>query len=716
MIVAFAFSTAKRRRLWFVISGFIALIVAGATHWYWSSPRLNVILVTFDTTRADHLGAYGYPHGLTKGFDDFARRGVFFVRAYAPAPLTLPSHATMLTGLYPPEHGLRVNGSGRLEREIPLLPEILKQHGYDTGAFIAAAVLDSQYGLDRGFSFYDDDLPKKRSRDHFGEPRRDGEDVMASALSWLRQRKSRPFFCWIHLFDAHGPYDFRPDVFGQKFEQHPYDAGVARQVQELERLTTFLTNRQLDANTLVVVAGDHGEGLDDHGESEHGMLVYNTTLHVPLVFVGPRECQPGKRVPDVVSLVDLTPTLLDILQIPAPQHVSGRSLRAALKGQAIGSRDCYAETDTPFVYNHWSPLRTVISHRWKYIQTTRPELYDLQNDPGEETNLAESAVEECRQMQNVLAVMQKAFVSAAAQNVRLSEKDRANLQSLGYLSGGKLRGNATELKNAEILPDVKDMLTHLAKFDKARHISMEGKLEESIALLQEIVEATNEFPAAGMLLGDCLAQAGHFDEAVTTYRSVLARRPEFVRARFSLGKVLAGQGRFDEAAVEFREFIRQDPDAATCHFELGQVLTNLQRFDEAVSEYREAIRIAPEFVVANIHLGQLLLALRRPQEAEACFEQALEYDPRSAAAHAHLMTVLVQTGQHDKAIEHGRRAVALEPNSFEARFNLGILLIAQGRHSDGISELREARRLRPDDPRPLQQIERVEAALNKDAR
>jgi arylsulfatase A-like enzyme/tetratricopeptide (TPR) repeat protein len=696
--------------LWLAIFGLTALMAAGAAYRYWSVPRLNVILVTFDTTRADRLGIYGYRHGLTRAFDDFARRGVVFERAYAPAPVTLPSHATMLTGLSPPEHGLRVNGIGRLPGQIPLLPEILKKNGYDTGAFIAAVVLDSQFGLDRGFDIYDDDLSKTKATGHAGDRRREGQDVMDSALSWLERRTNRPFFCWIHLFDAHAPYDSRPDTFGQTFAESPYDAGVAREIQQLARLTAFLKNRQLDADTLFVVAGDHGEGLDDHGELEHGMLVYNTTLHVPLVFVGPRVCRAGTRVPNAISLVDLTPTLLDVLRIPPPKHVSGRSLRPALNGQPIDSRDCYAEAESPFLYNRWSPLHTVISQRWKYINTTRPELYDLENDPGELTNLVESAGEETQRMRSALESMQKQFVSATAQNAKLSEKDRANLQALGYVAG-KLTRDADEPPDAELLPDVKDMLVHLAQFERAKNISMEGRLDESIAMLQEIAQLTDKFPAADLLLGDCLAQAGRLDEAATTYRSVLAKRPDFAKAHLSLGKVFSSQGNLEQAAAEFREFIKDNPDAATCHFELGQVLAKMQKFEEAISEYREAVDIAPEFVVANISLGQLLAVRGRLQEAAACFEQALEFDPNSAAAHASLMTALAQAGQFDKAIEHGRKAIALQPKSFDARFNLGLVLVAHRRYSDGISEFREAQKLQPDDPRPGQQIQQIEAAL-----
>ena len=713
MSVPTVFSAAKRRRLWIFALGFVALIAAGATYWYWSIPRLNVILVTFDTTRADHLGVYGYQHGLTEGFDNFARRGVIFDRAYAPAPVTLPSHATMLTGLYPPEHGLRVNGVGRLDDGIPLLTEILKEHGYDTGAFIAAAVLDSNYGLERGFDTYDDELPTAKSAGHHGEARRDGQDVVDSAVSWLQQRTSRPFFCWIHLYDAHAPYDSRPDAFGQKFENNPYDAGVAWEVQQFERLTTFLQDRKLDENTLVIVAGDHGEGLGDHEEFEHGMLVYDTTLHVPFIFVGSPDCQPGTHVSEVVSLVDLTPTVLDILRIPQPKHVSGRSLLAALQGKSIDSRDCYAETETPFLYSHWSPIYTVISDRWKYIQTTRPELYDLENDPGELTNLAESAGEECQEMRNTLEILKETFVPMAAQNLILTDKDKANLEALGYVSGGNAGNNPRESKDAEILPDVKDMLSFVEKFERARDLGSSGKFEESLALLKEIVHATNEFHAAEALLGDCFGRTGQMDQAVATYRSLLVKRPEFSAVRFKLGKILSGQGQFEQAVAEFRELNKQPPDTATGHFELAEALAKLRKFEEAISEYRRAIQLSPEFVLANMNLGQLLTAIQRPKEAADCFEQAIKYAPGAADAHAYLMIALSQTGSSAKAIEHGKQAVALQPDSFEKRFNLGILFVTQRRYTEGIAELREAQRLSPNDPRPLQQIQQAEAALKQ---
>lgn len=345
--------------------------------------------MTLDTTRADHIGCYGYPLALTPGLDSLASNGVTFERAYTPVPLTLPSHTSMLTGLYPPEHGLHINGMGRLDSSIPVLAEVLKEHKYDTGAFLSAFVLNSKFGLNRGFQTYDDDLSATEQADNFVHRRRNGRSVMDAALGWLRQRGSRPFFCWIHLFDAHAPYDARKSRFSDRFASQPYDAGIAAEDAQLQRLVEFLKSSRLSDRTLIVVVGDHGEGLNEHSEQEHGFLLYQATVHVPLVIAGPQFVKTGHRVQTSVSLVDLMPTVLDCLSIKQNISMSGRSLKPALTGETLRSIPCYCESDAPFEH-HWAPLRGVITDRYKYIQTTRDELYDLVDDPGETNNLAQA--------------------------------------------------------------------------------------------------------------------------------------------------------------------------------------------------------------------------------------------------------------------------------------------------------------------------------------
>ncbi len=709
---------ASRRRAWIVVCVIAVLVTGGVLRWYQHSPRPNIILVTFDTTRADHIGSYGYEEGLTTAFDDFASRGVVFERAYAPCPITLPSHATMLTGLYPPEHDLRVNGSGRLSSQIPFLPDILKQHGYDTGAFIAAApVLGAQFGLDRGFDRYDDDPARLTSRTRaYGGERRDGEEVVNLALEWLKQRNDKPFFCWIHLYDAHGPYDPYSDVYQDRFEQNPYDAGVAWEVQQFSRVNDYLKEQQLDSNTVVIVAGDHGEGLDDHGEHEHGMLVYNSTLHVPLAFAGPLDIQPGTRVNSVVSLVDLMPTLLDMLSLPMPEHISGRSLLPALKGEPIESRDCYAEAEMPYFLNRWSPLRSVISDHWKYIQTTRPELYNLKEDPGELNNLIESDNGELARLEDLLADMQASFSLTSSEAVELSEQDLANLQALGYVGGTSAPESDDPSDSDEELIDMKDMIEFVAKFEEAKHIASGDRMDEAIALLQEVADATDKYPLSDMRLADLLASQRRFEEAVAIYRSVIERRPDFVKAYITLGRVLVDQGLFEEAESHLREFTQAHPEDANGHMHLAHVLPRLQKFDEAVEEYYEALRLSPGLVPARIALGQLLMGMRRLDEAVPQLEKVLEYDPNNFIVYQSLMMAQAQSGQLAQAIQTGKKATSLNPNSFETRFNLGVMLLQSRQLAEGIAQLREAQRIRPDDPRPAQQIEQAEAAMRSGAR
>jgi arylsulfatase A-like enzyme/Flp pilus assembly protein TadD len=702
----------SRKRLFTVALFGTAVVLIAALSWSLRETRLNVILITLDTTRADRLGAYGYQNGSTAGFDRYAQNGVLFERAYAPVPMTLPSHATMLTGLYPLEHGLRINGGVRLADDIPLLPKILKQRGYDTGGFIAAVVLNSKHGLSRGFDKYDDDLSKSAGNSNSLEPRRHGNDVVDSALSWLGARTSRPFFCWIHLFDAHAPYGMHEDKFGERFKDDPYDAGIAVEIEQVERVVNFLKNRRLDQKTLVVIVGDHGEGLNEHDEKEHGMQVYNATLRVPLLIVGPRNCKPGLRVPNPVSLADITPTLLDLLGIPAPKHFSGRSLRTALCGDRLEPRLCYAEAEAPFVYCRWCPLKTVISDRWKLIQTTKPELYDLESDPNEENNLVGSAIEEYQQMQNALELMLEEFVPAKAQNMNLSQKDEANLAALGYVAGGNSDRPADSGK-AEVLPDIKDKMKLVVMFEKARDLVLNGQLNDGIRVLQEIARAGHEFTTAMVQLGECLTQANRLDEAQVVYQDVLTTRPDLVTARFNLAKITARLGQFNQAIPEFRKVIESDPEFAPAHFELAEALVAMKQFDQAIVEYRNAIQIVPSFVKANIKLGYLLSARKRTLQAINCYEQAIKYEPKSAIARSQLQALLVQVGQFRPAIEQGQELVELEPLSFDARFNLGVLLISQNRYDDGIAQLREAQKLRPDDPRPVQQLQQAEAALKR---
>lgn len=476
----------------------------------------------------------------------------------------------------------------------------------------------------------------------------------------------------------------------------------------------MLKDRHLDKNTLVVIAADHGEGLGEHGETDHGMFAYNTTLHVPLVFIGSEHCQPGTRVSTAVSLVDIMPTVLDILRIPLPKHLSGRSLLEALKGREILSQNCYAEAETPYVYNHWSPLNVIISDQWKYIESTRPELYDLLNDFSEQKNLVDSLPEERQDLKNTLEQMMESFISVTPQKLQLTDQQLNDLKALGYV-GNPNDVNLKERSKTEVLKDVKDMVPILERFDRAKELATQGKPEEAIVLLREIEELgiQGEFLESEFLLGDCLIATNRLDEAVDVYRTVLDHRPEQVKTGYRLSTVLASLGKFEQAEEGIRKFLKEEPDSAPAHCELAKVLIKTQRIDKGIAEYREAIRLKPNYAPAHLELGQVFVRLKRPKDAASCFEQVIRIEPDNAVAQASLWAVLVQLGEYEKALEYGKRAIEIDPESFEARYNLGVFLISVNRLEEGLRQLRVAQKLRPDDQRPLKLIQQAEAALKQ---
>jgi arylsulfatase A-like enzyme len=304
------------------------------------SPRPNVLLITLDTTRADRLGCYGYTPALTPAIDGLAARGVLFERAYTPAPLTLPSHASMMTGLFPPEHGLLVNGRGRLGENVSTLAEVFRDAGYDTAAFLGSFVLHSKFGLDRGFKEYDDDMTNTDPTEDGLHRQRDGIWVVDSALAWLQKRRTKPFFCWVHLYDAHAPYLAHTEDFGDRFADSPYDGGIAYVDLQVQRLVNHLEGNGLTEQTLIVVVGDHGESLGEHDEKEHGLTLYGSVLRVPWIWAGPGATSAGRRVLQPVSLIDLRPTLLETVGLGEPSRASGRSLHAALVGRPIDPESC----------------------------------------------------------------------------------------------------------------------------------------------------------------------------------------------------------------------------------------------------------------------------------------------------------------------------------------------------------------------------------------
>jgi arylsulfatase A-like enzyme/Tfp pilus assembly protein PilF len=663
-----------RRVLWIALP--LIAVVAGVIAIRCSPrPQHNLILVTLDTTRADHLGCYGHSTALTPTLDALAASGVRFDRAYATVTMTLPSHASLLTGLYPPEHGLHVNGRGRLARTIPTLATVLNQAGYDTGAFVAAYVLHSKYGLNQGFQTYDDDLA---GGDRFGDEShvmRHARQMIDVALSWLEGHKTRPFFCWVHLFDPHAPFEGHEETFGDRFRETPYDGDIAFADQELKRLIDFLDENGLRDNTTIVVAGDHGEGFGEHGEREHGFLLYNSTLRVPLIISSP-ECKAAGHVESApVSLIDVFPTLLDLLNVPARSRTSGTSLLPSLQREALPIRPCYSEADAAFVSFGWAPLQSITTDRWKYVRTTREELYDLSSDPHELNNLAGSRSDVLAEMQSTLAQVRGKMVEVPELSVQLSDAERRTLEGLGYLG---TRGEKTPEAGAT-LPDVKDMQVHYnAEVDARKMIAL-----------------------------------GRFEDAERRLRETIAAAPDFMPARLTLGNLFQKQKRIGDAVEAYKAALERKPEHAEAHFDLARLLTDQRMLKEAIAHYLAAIQADPTFAMAHINLASLYVTTGDAVMARRHFEWGLEEFSDSSVGHFNFGMFLAGQGDAEGAREHVARAVQVSPRNAQLRYQFGVLLMSQERYADAVEQLQQALRIEPRHAAATALLERARNLLSE---
>ena len=681
--------TARRRIFWL---GLAAGVLALAAVWSWPRHRANLLLITLDTTRADHLGCYGYVPARTPVLDALAAAGTSCDRAYTVAPLTLPAHASLYTGLYPAEHGIRTNARGMLDAAVPTLTEVLARKEYDTAAFVAAKVLDGKYGLARGFKTYSDLAGDNDAAEaQVGE--RNAESVVDAALEWLKAPRSRPFFCWVHLFDPHAPYRAHADLFGDEFAERPYDAEIAYVDQQVGRILEFLKARGLDSQTLVVVVGDHGEGLGEHFERQHGMTLYNATLRVPLIFRHPVQLAPGgRRLAANVSMVDVSPTILDLLGVADPRKTSGKSLKPALLGGPTPLSFCYGTTDEAFLINGWSPLRSLTESHWKYIRTTRPELYDLNADPREQRNLAETEPAQLHEMESRLADFESRLVPRAEVQVQISAAERRTLASLGYVAGS---AKPTVGPIPANLPDVKDMLPFDFAVEECEELIKNGSRDAAIERLRKIVRDAPGHTKAHSTLAWAHWDKSEFAEAIEVFQSLLDHKPDNRDGHLGLASMLLLQDRFEAAIDELQKAIQIDPEHADAHYDLARAYLHMGKPDEALAQLDEVVELDPRHAGAYQWRARLLTELGRIDAAIADFRTALVCAPESPEAHYNLAAILDRYGDAQEAREHYSRAIELNPQSAEFQFALGDFLMRNHRIDEAILPLAKAVELKP---------------------
>jgi arylsulfatase A-like enzyme/Tfp pilus assembly protein PilF len=621
------------------------------------------------------MGAYGYQDAGTPAFDRLAQEGVLFEHASTAAPITLPAHSTIFTGRFPPAHGVRDNGGFYLNEKEQTLAEVLKQQGYATAGFIAAYVLDSKWGIAQGFDTYFDnfDLTKYRAIS-LGAIQRPGNEVVDRALPWLEQHASAPFFAWVHLYDAHTPYD-PPEPYRGRFPGRPYQGEISFADAQLERLVQFLEGRHLLDSTVIVVIGDHGESLDDHGEGQHGFFIYESVVRVPMVIRAPFALMKHMRVADPVRSADVMPTVLDLMGIPKPDvQFDGETLTPLMTGaRSELALEAYSEALYPLHHFGWSDLRALRQGRYKVIAAPRPELYDLQDDPGEKTNIFEARKTLGDRMLGRLSEMEAHFAKTGAPSSKAVEVDpdaRARLAALGYV--GSFVATSTPGGSRAGLADPKDKVGVFNKITEARDISKdESAFPKVVALLKEIVADDPKVIDAWFMLGNVHSKAGRYEEAIDYFKRALALKPDDDMAVVNMANAYRRLGRDEDALVGYRRFLQLDPKNAQVHYEIAQILIDRNDNQGAAQELQQALQIEPSMAAARNALGVVALNQGDLTRAESEIRQALTQKPDVRLAHYNLALLAEKRGDVRRAIAEYQEELTLHPTNFKAAFNLG---------------------------------------------
>jgi arylsulfatase A-like enzyme/Flp pilus assembly protein TadD len=632
--------------------GFVLLLALPAGRAL-AAPPPNVVFITLDTTRADRMGFLGSKRGLTPGLDALARESVVFERAYAQAPLTTVSHATVLSGTYPQFH--KVNDFGvRLPEALPYLPALLHDAGYRTAAFVGSLILDPRNGLapgfDRGFDTYDAGFRIRRGReDRYATMERRASEVVDRAVQWLSAERDRPFFLWVHLYDAHDPYE-PPPAFARAHPGAPYDGEIAAVDASLGTLFAALRTRGAYDNSVVAVFADHGEALGEGGEQTHGVFLYEATQHVPLLLRLPGRA--GARVASRVSLVDLAPTVLEALGRPVPAAMQGASLLPLAGAAAAADREAYAETDYPRRAFGWSPIAAYRAEQYLFVQAPRPELYDLGLDPKATRNLvrekgaiAERLSKQMRELQRRTGKGEGPGSAPAASDPDLAQR----LAALGYVGG-----NAPAARGPAI--DPKDKVSVANTLHEAIVAVENGQTARAVPLLEKVIATDPQIPVAQMQLGVAMARERRYAAALPPLRKAIELQPESMQAHYEIGVALFETGDLKTAAGHLEIVATRMPKWADARYSYASVLARIARVPEAVSELRAALELQPGHYRANLLLGRILSLQGRPADGLPYLLRAVDAQPGSAEAQSFLADAYQALGRAGEAEQARARA------------------------------------------------------------
>lgn len=634
-----------------------------------ASARDNVLLITIDTLRADHLGCYGYKAIHTPTIDALGRDGVLFPIAISRVPLTLPEHVAILTGTYPFHNHVQDFTAPPLSEKFRTLAEAFHDHGYATGAVVSSFVLDRSWGLDRGFDYYDDKFNAQSLLEKNPElvERRAGPSVNA-ALAWLGQRRTRPFFFWLHLYDPHSPYD-PPEPFLSQYRQHPYDGEIAYADSELARLIKWLKSARLYSHTWIVLLSDHGESLGEHGEQEHGFFIYDSTVHVPLIIKPAAPSRYGLRpIATPVESIALAPTILQMAGIsdPIQQQFDSASLFASESSKL--PRAAYSETFYPFSSFGWSPLHGLETVHYHYIEAPRPELYSPIEDAAEAHNVIANQNAVVTVLRGQLQQRWQKYESAPATGHSLDASATAKLRALGYFAYHAPVSQAT-LQHP--LADPKDKLDEFNSILHASDVIEAGHYGQAEALLSQIRQQDPSLYVVPFMQGELALRQQQPPQAAQYFQDCLKLAPEFDQAMTGLAGALEAQGKPQEAIQWLQRALQRNPRNFRAWYEIGWIQERSGDHASAAQYLQKALIIQPSFAPAWRDLGMLQYGNQHYADAAASLGKAIALGLNQPTLFNFLGICYSRTNRMRQALRSYHQALELSPDYAEAHLNLG---------------------------------------------
>ena len=657
-------------------------------------PRPNVILITIDTMRADHVGCYGAKDVQTPTLDSLARDGIVFERAISQVPLTWPSHTVILTGTYPFQNGVQDFTGPPLDPKFRSVAQAFKDHGYRTGAVVSAFVLDRSWGLARGFDFYDDAFAPEqfKNRDLGLVERRAGKSV-TRALSWLQKNPHRPFFFWLHLYDPHSPYD-PPEPYRTQYRNNLYDGEIAYADHELGRLLSWLKHSQLYDRSLIVMLSDHGESLGEHGEHEHGFFVYNSTVRIPLIVKPPTGSgfRP-EQTTKPAETASVAPTLLDLAGIK-DAAIEKQFSAAGLLAKQPGNDSAYSETFYPFSSFGWSPLHALETSRYHYIDAPNPELYDLASDPEESNNIAAQQTATVAVLKSKLQQLLAAnpFQPTKSGGSNMSPDAAEKLRALGYMA---YRSPVSAEALAKGLPDPKDKLEEFNSILDAQDAMRAGDLSRGEALLTKVQQQDPKMYIVHFSLGEAATRNKNWEKSAAEFQRCLELNPNFDQAMTGLARALFFLGKPNEAKDWAQRALKYNPQNYKALYELG-IIESREDKVAATADYEKAISIQDNFAPLHRELGMLYFQQQKYADAAKQLAKAAELGIEEAQLFNFLGICYDRTGRLVSAIESYHHALKLDDNLAEGHLNLGYTYHRQGREALARREHQRACELKPD--------------------